>query len=60
MSAWIEDNGSGEFDVQGFVSPAGHALGECLDAAGIDWRIEVPGPQGCNDGDAAALRTRSA
>jgi hypothetical protein len=30
----------GEVDVQGFVSTSGHALGECLDAAGIDWRLD--------------------
>ena len=29
----------GEFDVQGFISQAGPALGECLDAAGIDWQL---------------------
>lgn len=29
----------GEFDVQGFISQAGPALGECLDAAGIAWQL---------------------
>jgi hypothetical protein len=40
VNMWVVDDKPGEFDVQGFVSQAGHALGECLDAAGIDWRLD--------------------
>jgi hypothetical protein len=39
MNGWIDANALSEFDVQGFVSTGGHALGECLDAAGIDLRV---------------------
>jgi hypothetical protein len=49
MNDLITDRGSGEFDVQGFVSQAGHALGECLDAAGIDWRIHVGASESRSD-----------
>ena len=41
MNDLLADRGSDEFDVQGFVSQSGYALGECLDAAGIDWRIDA-------------------
>lgn len=40
MNAFMLDDRISEVDVQGFVSLAGHALGECLDAAGIDWRLD--------------------
>lgn len=30
-----------EVDVYGFVSHAGHAIAECLDAAGIDGQIHM-------------------
>ena len=39
MNPFDAGAGFGEFDVQGFISQAGPALGECLDAAGIDWRL---------------------
>jgi len=40
MNESMLDDRIGEIDVHGFVSHAGHALGECMDAAGIDWRLE--------------------
>ena len=34
-----------EFDIAGFASHAGTVLGEWLDAAGIDGRLDAPGEQ---------------
>jgi hypothetical protein len=39
MNPFDAGAGFGEFDVHGFISHGGPALGECLDAAGIDWRL---------------------
>jgi len=36
-----EDATMGELDVYGFVSYAGHAIAECLDAAGVDGQIDT-------------------
>ena len=36
-----EDATMGEFDLYGFVSQAGHAIAECLDAAGVDGQIDT-------------------
>lgn len=49
MNMFLVDDKSGEFDVLGFVSQAGHALGECLDAAGIDWRLDFMEPEPRSD-----------
>ena len=41
MTSFRNENATmGEFDVYGFVSHTGHAITECLDAAGIDGQID--------------------